>query len=861
MPIIKDFTDVLIVNTQAMTSWINESSQFANIKTGVATVIGAIKSLITSYREFMASHKGLSVFLGVFKTMSQGILGFVKIINKGFFSLIKNWDLVVGTFQETTAKIRYFFALTGSKIKEAMVIGINAVKIVFISLAQIIAEKVLGGLRDFLEVAAKLPFVGDKFQEAADKINEFSTNLQTSADEARKASADAIAAAKEEQDAVESLLLTETAEAIAAANARKNLNDENEASVEIGIAALEATTETVAVVAELTEHQKTLIELQNEYSAAIALSTQQAADGFITQEEAQSQAISAAEKYADALYSIGVSAATAAEDGGEALRAMLQIISDSRSKIEANDAGEDAATAIIDGLETGLEEKTNDVQNTISSIMKGIGGTVQKAWSFISKAVKWASVFDPDALLESLKGIKDGIENFFYSDLQNLGGTFAAGADIIKQLVSGIKTNLSSIITTINNVLQQISSYVVANGPGIFSQAVDILIGIFTGIANNIGILLDAGLAIITGIVKGITDNAESLFGGIITAIVQVVGWISENVGAIVSLALNLALAISNALLNNIDVLILGIIAALPVALMGVIEALPSIAQAFTMLTTSILLFMATQFLLSPLILANAITRLLGDVANSLRTGDWSAFSEIGENVIWGLWVGVRDAFTGFWNLFSGLFTGIIDNIKSIFGIASPSKVFESIGKNIIQGLINGISSMIDGLKGIMGSVIDAVSGGLSTAGGFVADVAGTAWDGITGAVTATGDAIAGAAQATGNFISDTASAAGAAVTDFFDWGWFANGTKNAPGGLSVIGENGPELVNLPKGSQVTPAMETSRLLAGAAAAAAPMSIGTNAGRIIKISEVLEVDGRILGSVAFEYLDREAGIA
>lgn len=33
----------------------------------------------------------------------------------------------------------------------------------------------------------------------------------------------------------------------------------------------------------------------------------------------------------------------------------------------------------------------------------------------------------------------------------------------------------------------------------------------------------------------------------------------------------------------------------------------------------------------------------------------------------------------------------------------------------------------------------------------------------------------------------------------------FANGTNNAPGGLAMVGERGPELVNLPRGSQVIP--------------------------------------------------------
>ena len=43
----------------------------------------------------------------------------------------------------------------------------------------------------------------------------------------------------------------------------------------------------------------------------------------------------------------------------------------------------------------------------------------------------------------------------------------------------------------------------------------------------------------------------------------------------------------------------------------------------------------------------------------------------------------------------------------------------------------------------------------------------------------------------------------------------FARGTNFAPGGLSLVGEEGPELVNLPRGSQVVPARKTEDMLGG----------------------------------------------
>jgi hypothetical protein len=48
----------------------------------------------------------------------------------------------------------------------------------------------------------------------------------------------------------------------------------------------------------------------------------------------------------------------------------------------------------------------------------------------------------------------------------------------------------------------------------------------------------------------------------------------------------------------------------------------------------------------------------------------------------------------------------------------------------------------------------------------------------------------------------------------------FAKGTNSAPGGVALVGEEGPELVNLPKGSQVTPADMTRKIIGGAGGAA-----------------------------------------
>lgn len=53
----------------------------------------------------------------------------------------------------------------------------------------------------------------------------------------------------------------------------------------------------------------------------------------------------------------------------------------------------------------------------------------------------------------------------------------------------------------------------------------------------------------------------------------------------------------------------------------------------------------------------------------------------------------------------------IIDGVKSVLGISSPSTVFMQIGVWVIQGLILGIRSMIDELLGVFGPIVSAIVG------------------------------------------------------------------------------------------------------------------------------------------------------
>lgn len=100
--------------------------------------------------------------------------------------------------------------------------------------------------------------------------------------------------------------------------------------------------------------------------------------------------------------------------------------------------------------------------------------------------------------------------------------------------------------------------------------------------------------------------------------------------------------------------------------------------------------------------LAGSIIDLLVSAFNGLVSLIFGIGETIGRNIMEGLSNGIslseiiKNA--GKW-IKDHIFSPIINNIKKLFGIHSPSTVMEGIGKNIMQGMINGITSLVENVK------------------------------------------------------------------------------------------------------------------------------------------------------------------
>lgn len=250
----------------------------------------------------------------------------------------------------------------------------------------------------------------------------------------------------------------------------------------------------------------------------------------------------------------------------------------------------------------------------------------------------------------------------------------------------------------------------------------------------------------------------------------------------------------------------------------------------------------------------NASTGLLGAIGDQWRLfqigfqtliGDWNGAGVLGTlGDAWRAAVGFFKALIGDWNGGTGLlgdlnklWTGFRDGLAKIIGTWDNTGVgvlgaLSQVWSNAVTAFQALIGTWSAGGRGLLGALFGAWTGFVT---GLLSMIG--AWDGYTGLIGSLHtvfDGLVSGATKTINGILDTVGKLIGKINDAIDAAkrlagmptsssappstattppGHAMGTNFAAGGLSLVGEQGPELVNLPRGSSVSTAGTTQGLM------------------------------------------------
>lgn len=287
-----------------------------------------------------------------------------------------------------------------------------------------------------------------------------------------------------------------------------------------------------------------------------------------------------------------------------------------------------------------------------------------------------------------------------------LGQTFAQLLPILMPIVTTIVELAVTLISQLMPIFMQLVSAVLPMVVTIFGallQAIGPVIGMIAGLLIPIIQFLMPVVVTVFGAIANIIGAVMQIIMGIIQV---VMGIISGNWGMVWEGILNIFSGIWNTIVAVVGG-VLGILGSIVMSglsgLFGFIGSILGSIGSFFADTWNNIISGVGGFIGNLLGFFNDLPgKIMGALSGAAK---W--LFNIGKDIINGLIDGIGSMMGAIGNAILSLVPGpIVGVFKSALGIASPSKVFRGFGKNIVEGLILGTEDKTPDLTATMGSLV-----------------------------------------------------------------------------------------------------------------------------------------------------------
>ena len=269
--------------------------------------------------------------------------------------------------------------------------------------------------------------------------------------------------------------------------------------------------------------------------------------------------------------------------------------------------------------------------------------------------------------------------------------------DLANAIIEKLPTLLSSGITMLETIIQGFMSAL----PNLLPAITNLTTQLLGFIVNALPLIIDAGVGILLALVQGIVASIPTLVPAVVQAVMTIVENLIGNIDQIIDAGIQLLTGLMDGLILAIPVLLEAVPVIIEKLLTAIINNLPKIIKSGFELLGKFQqgIYDAIPQLIQsiPKIIVSIVSALIQGIPQLIRAG--------GE-LLAGLFKGLLNP-QAIWNAVKGLFDGIVGGIKELFGIHSPSKVFEDeIGKNLALGLGVGFEDAMAGVKDQMSNAI-----------------------------------------------------------------------------------------------------------------------------------------------------------
>ena len=267
------------------------------------------------------------------------------------------------------------------------------------------------------------------------------------------------------------------------------------------------------------------------------------------------------------------------------------------------------------------------------------------------------------------------------SAAKNVLASLALGEDITPSL-----TALGETIYTwaFDNLIPMMGRIV----KGVGEAALELITKFFT--VENLQTLIESASELLTRLAEGISDAIPKLIAVIPPIIAAIVVAISTELPTIISAGIDIIFALIDGLINSRPQLV----AVIPDIIIGIVHGLVDNLDKIILAAPKIIMAIVEGVVSAIPQLLEIFPSLILAIVDTFRSYDWAS---IGGNII----AGLKEGFLSMWNSFvdsvKKSLHGLVDTVKAIFGIESPSKLMrDEVGVMLARGIGVGFTRGMD---------------------------------------------------------------------------------------------------------------------------------------------------------------------
>lgn len=302
---------------------------------------------------------------------------------------------------------------------------------------------------------------------------------------------------------------------------------------------------------------------------------------------------------------------------------------------------------------------------------------------------------------------------------------FQLAQTLVMSILQGFAPLLPSLVNAIFNFINTGIKTVVSMIPSLTPVIIEGIKGVCQAIFEGLPLILDGLITMITEIVTWLTedDNITTFIDGIIQLVSLLVLKFSELLPillpAIVEIISQIAISLTkpenvNLIINSVLILIGSVVVAianaLPQILKLVVETTKNILNQLKSWGTTIISNLSSWFSKVLPKIQTFVTNVLSKIKELPQK-----VIAIGKNLVEGLWNGISNKIEWVKQKIKGMGSQITSAIKGVFGIKSPSRVWrDEIGNNLALGIGEGFTATMSDVEGDMVNSMDGLTGSMT---------------------------------------------------------------------------------------------------------------------------------------------------